>query len=98
MADEAIKRKLDRAIKAVSNQLNDEYKVRFLDGGPFHIEAIRKKDRFPFDKIRNIRVTIDEPSKEETFLVLDFELPDNCTKEIWCRNEKKKSFKKLKIF
>ena len=99
MGDEAVKKKLNNAIKAASNKLDlDDYNVRLLDGKPFHLEAIRKDDRFPFDKIRNIRITINKPTKEEAILVADFGLPDNCTREIWYRRGNQKKFNVLKIF
>lgn len=94
MAEEAIKQRINRAVKAVSAILKAaDYEIRILDGKPFHIEAIREKEA-----IRNIRVTVDEIGEGEVVLVDDFGLPNSCTKEIWCRKGGQKSFKIMKVF
>ena len=88
----AVKRRMNRAIKAASNILDmADYNVRILDGNPFHIEAIRKKE------IRNIRIILDKPSKKDIALIEDFELPDACSKEVWCKQGNLKKFNILKI-
>ena len=93
MTGKDVKRRIRRATKTVSGILEAaDYKVRILDGKPFHIEAIRNRE------IRNIRITIDEILAEEERLVSEFDLPDNCSKEIWCREESKRGFNILKIF
>jgi len=93
MGDKDVTRRINRATaSAITVLKRAKFKIRLLDGKPFHIEAIRKRE------IRNIRITIDEILKEEERLVANYELPDNCSKEIWCRKENKKDFNVLTIF
>jgi len=93
MADLAIKKRLNRAVKSAASLLDrPEYgKVIILDNHVFHIEAIRDKE------IRKIRITLDEITDNDINLVKKFELPEICTKEIWCKKRYQKNFVIKKI-
>lgn len=92
MAEEAIKQKLYRAKKRISDILERSgYTVMVLDNHIFHLEAIREKE------IRKIRVAIDEIRKEDEDLVRNCELPIICTKEIWCKKSGGRHFEIKKI-
>ena len=83
MAQEAIKRRLNRAIRAAIKNIDTpkgRYSICILPGNPFHIEACKKNE------IRKIRIVIDEITPEDEKVVKDFILPETlCSKEIWCR-------------
>jgi hypothetical protein len=82
MPEEAIKQRLNRAIKAAVNCLNQpigSYEIVFQSSGPFHLEAIRQKE------IRKIRIVLDMVSINDEKEVARTRLPTVCTKEIWCK-------------
>lgn len=93
MPDLAIKKRLNRAVRSAASLLDrPEYgKVIILDNHVFHIEAIREKE------IRKIRIVLDKITKDDIDLVKNFELPNICTKEIWCRIRNKSKFLIKKI-
>jgi len=84
MPEEAIKKRIKRAIQAAVDILSypeGNYEAVYkLDSKEFHIEAIRQHE------IRKIRIVLDEIKKEDEESILDINLPSNCTKEIWCRS------------
>jgi hypothetical protein len=84
MAEEAIKKRMKRAIKAAINILSypeGNYDAIFtLGNGEFHLEAIRQHE------IRKIKIVLDEIKKEDEAAISAITLPSNCTKEIWCRD------------
>lgn len=87
MGDEAIKQRLNRAIKSAIKILEPgNYEIILLNNHVFHIEAIRKKE------IRKIRIAIDKITYEDEKLVNEFSLPDICTKEIWLKKEHGREF------
>jgi len=82
MSEIAIKRRRRRAIRAAIKCLlypPGRYQVSKISNHVFHIEADREKESC------KIRVVLDEIKKSDERLVLYAEVPDNCTKEIWCR-------------
>lgn len=82
MSEEAVKKRIKRAIEAATKCLKyppGRCEVIQLSNYVFHIEAIRKKE------ICKIRIVLDEITKRDEDLVRNFELPENCTREIWCR-------------
>jgi hypothetical protein len=82
MTEINIKRRLNRAIAAAAKILNNPpgtAEIIILKNHVFHLEAIRKKE------IRKIRITLDQIKKQDEELVLNYPLPENFTKEIWCR-------------
>jgi len=84
MSEKIIKQRLKRAIAAAEKILlypPGSARVMILSNHIFHIEAIRKKE------IRKIRIIFDEITKLDEEMVSQYELPQNCTKEIWCRTK-----------
>ncbi len=94
MAEEAIKQRLNRAIKAAARCLDQptgSYQVILLNNGPFHIEAIREKE------IRKIRVVLEKISSTDEKIIREVKLPGICTKEIWCRKSVQRRFEKIDV-
>jgi len=84
MPEEPIKKRLRRAKIAAEKILNNPEgvaKIIFLDNHVFQIEAIRDKE------IRKIRIVFDRFDEKDEILVRNYKLPQNCTKEIWCRHK-----------
>ncbi len=82
MLEKTVKQRLKRAVLAAEKILNyppGSARVIILSNHIFHVEAIRKKE------IRKIRIVLDDMKKSDEDLVGAYELPPNCTKEIWCR-------------
>jgi len=82
MPEEAVKKRHGRAVRAVEKALNypvGTAQVTVLKNHVFHIEAIRKKE------IRKIRVVLDEITPFDRKIVSSVQLPENFTREIWCR-------------
>jgi len=64
--------------------------LTILDNHVFHLEAARPRE------IRRIRIVFDKITAHDIELVRQRELPDICTKEIWCRsNDGRFSMKKV---
>lgn len=83
--EKTIKQRFRRAIRAAQRILSypeGSARVIELNNHVFHLEAIRPKE------IRKIRVVLDKSTKEDVELVRNYPLPENCTKEIWCRNKR----------
>jgi hypothetical protein len=82
MSAKSLKQRFKRAIIAAEKTLTyppGSARVIILQNHIFQIEAIRKKE------IRKIRIVLDEMKKSDEEIVNAYELPSNCTKEIWCR-------------
>jgi hypothetical protein len=89
MSDHKIKQRLNRAKKSATKILEQpagDYTIIPLNSNVFHLEAIRKRE------IRVIRIVLDEIKKADIDLVRKLELPDLCTKEIWCKKENERGF------
>jgi len=83
MAEEAKKKRIRRAIRAAMERLNNppgSWDITILDNHVFHLEAVRLRE------IRKIRIVLDKITPQDEQLVEQRELPDICTKEIWCRS------------
>jgi hypothetical protein len=83
MAEEAIKKRTRRAIRAAMECLDNppgSWDLTILDNHVFHLEAARQRE------IRKIRIVLDRISARDVELVSRRELPEICTKEIWCRS------------
>jgi hypothetical protein len=82
MAEAAIKKRQRRAIRAAARFFRyppGNYEVTFLDNHVFHLEVMRKKE------VRRIRIVLDEIKKSDLEMVAKVEIPENFTKEVWCR-------------
>ncbi len=87
MAEKVVKRRLARAIKRAADVLViSDYKVTFLQGQFFNLEAMRERE------IRKIRVVIDVISPTDERKIGALRLPGICTKEIWCKPYNNPSF------
>jgi hypothetical protein len=87
MAEESIKKRLRKAKTKAAAVLEDsKFKIIPSDNSIFCILAVRKKE------IRLIRVVVDEISNTDVDLVRNFDHPEICTKEIWCRKYKCRKF------
>ena len=89
-----IKKRQYRAIISAVNFLNKlpgTNRIIILNNGPFHIEAIRKKE------VRLIRIVLDEITKQDEKVIREFLTPDNFTKEIWLKKYKVRGFKVKEI-
>jgi len=83
MPEEAIKKRTRRAIRAAMEDLNNppgSWDLTILDNHVFHLEAVRPRE------IRKIRIVLDKITARDVELVKERELPEVCTKEIWCRS------------
>jgi len=93
MAEEAIKKRTRRAIRAAMEDLDNppgSWDLTILDNHVFHLEAVRPRE------IRKIRIVLDKITAQDEQLVRQRDLPDICTKEIWCRSSDGKfSVKKI---
>lgn len=89
MSDHKIKQRLNRAKKSAARILEQpagDYTILSLNSDIVHLEAIRKKE------IRVIRIVLDEIKKADIEIVKKLELPELCTKEIWCKKENERGF------
>lgn len=88
MAEENVKKRLNRAIRAAIKILESvDYKIMVLGkANVFNIEVIREKE------IKKIRIVVDKITDKDKKLVKDFKLPEICTKESWCRNHSDRDF------
>lgn len=96
MAEEVIKQRLNRAIKAAIRILEKPSGhcriIEFKDSrSPFHIECIRK------NQIRMIRIVLDKISEMDIKALKEFRLPMNCYKEIWCKKVNEREFEYKEI-
>jgi len=92
MSEEAIKQRLNRAIKAAIRCLDQpkgSYEIVLQGSGPFHIEAIREKE------IRKIRIALDQISSGDEMIVKKTNLPAVFTKEIWVKKSFSRGFKQI---
>jgi len=84
MAEEAIKKRTRRAVRAAMEDLDNppgSWDLTILDNHVFHLEAVRPRE------IRKIRIVLDKISAHDIEVVSRRELPEICTKEIWCRSK-----------
>lgn len=93
MPEEAIKKRTRRAIRAAMECLDNppgSWDLTILDNHVFHLQAARPRE------IRMIRIVLDKIFSHDIELVSRRELPEICTKEIWCRSSDGKfSVKKI---
>jgi len=83
MAEEAIKKRYKRAVRAAMDCLDNppgSWDLTILENHVFHLEAARTRE------IRKIRIVLDRITAHDIKLVKERELPEICTKEIWCRS------------
>ena len=90
MVEEAVKRELNRAVRSAIKILErpqGSYTITVLDGNPFHIESIGRKE------VKRIRIVLNEIAKDDIKIVRKFQLPDVIfTKVIWCKKSGKLNF------
>jgi len=90
MSEEAVKRELNSAVKSAIKILDrpkGSRKITILDGNPFHIEDMRKKE------VRRIRIVLNEIKEDDIKIVENIQVPDVIfTKVIWCKRPGKLNF------
>lgn len=90
MAEEAIKREVSNAVKSAVKILErpkGSCKITILNGNPFHIESLRKKE------VMRIRIVLNEIAEDDIKIVEKIQLPDVIfTKVIWCKKPGKLNF------
>ena len=90
MAEEAIKREINQAVKSAIKILSrpkGSCQITILDGKPFHIESMRKKE------VTKIRIVLNEIMQNDIKIVEDAQLPNVIfTKVIWCKKSGKLNF------
>ena len=87
MTDKTKKKRLSRAVRRAANVLvNSNYRVTFLQGEVFNLEALRERE------IRKIRVVVDAINQEDERKVRALRMPGVCTKEIWCKRLNEPAF------
>ncbi len=96
MTEEAIKQRINRAVKAAIKMLGKPPGHGHIieiknSNSPFHIEYIREKE------IRKIRITVDQITDEDIKIMKEFKLPINCTKEIWCKKANERDFEYMEV-
>lgn len=82
MTDEAIKKRIERAKKrAIEHFKKTGYHIVESNNINFCFIASRKRE------IRFIRVVIDKITEEDVKKIKEVELPEYCTREIYCENK-----------
>ena len=90
MSEETVKRELNSAVRSAVKILSrpqGSCTITILDGNPFHIESISRKE------VKRIRIVLNEVVEGDIKLVEKFQLPDRIfTKVIWCKKPGKLNF------
>jgi len=90
MTDYTVYQKVWRAKQRAIELLNlTGFSTSVLDGQIFHIEATRKHSQ----TIIKIHVSLGRPDKGLIDRIKKINLPQNCTKEVWCKYPNEQYFK-----
>jgi len=91
MSEEAIKKRLTRAKqKAIEHFEAIGYRIVKSDNATFCFIAGRRREA------RFIRVVVDKITPADLETVRDFEVPDGCTREIFCQKDERFEIQEVK--